>query len=140
MTNRTRWVVTVAVALAVAAPAALPDASDGFPISTYPMFTSDRGRVIALDTVVLVDGDDRDRLSPEVVGGTDEIVLAAVIVGDAVDGGRDALERLCREVAERVGRSGTVEIVTETHDTIALLQDDAPPLHVQVHHRCEADA
>jgi hypothetical protein len=131
-------VVTLGVALAVAAPAVLPGASDGFPISTYPMFTSDRDRVIDLDTVVLVEGEERDRLSPEVIGGTDEIVLAAVIVGDAVRGGPVELERLCREVAARVDRPGTVEIVTETHDTIDLLQDDAPPRAVEVHHRCEA--
>jgi hypothetical protein len=140
MRNGTRWVVTVGVALAVVAPAVLPDAADGFPISTYPMFTSDRDRVIDLHTVVLVDGARRDRLSPQMVGGTDEIVLAAVIVGNAIQAGRTELERLCREVAARVDEPGTVEIVTETHDTIELLQEDAPPLRVEVHHRCRADA
>ncbi len=138
MTNRTRWVVTVAVALAVLAPAVLPGGADGFPISTYPMFTSDRGRVVALDTVVLVDGDGRHRLSPEVIGGTDEIVLAAVVVSDAIDGGTVTLDRLCREVVARVDRAGTVEVVTERHDAVALLQRDEPPLEVEVHHRCEA--
>ena len=138
MTNRMRWVVTVAVAVAVLAPTVLPGGADGFPISTYPMFTSDRGREVALDTVVLVDGDGRHRLSPAVIGGTDEIVLAAVVVTDAVDGGPVAMDRLCREVAGRVDRAGTVEIVTERHDTVALLQDDEPPVEVEVHHRCEA--
>jgi hypothetical protein len=103
------------------------------------MFTSDRDRVIDLHTVVLVEGDRRDRLSPQVIGGTDEIVLAAVIVGNAINAGGAELERLCREVAARVDRPGTVEIVTETHDTIELLQDDAPPLEIDVHHRCRAD-
>ena len=138
MRNGTRWVVTVGVVLAVGAPAVLPGADDGFPISTYPMFTSDRGRVMSLDTVVLVTGDGRERLSPEAIGGTDEIVLAAVIVGDAVDEGPAALQRLCREVAERVDRPGTVEIVTERHDTVALLQDGAAPVEIEVHDRCEA--
>jgi hypothetical protein len=138
MTNRMRWVVTAGVAVAVLAPAVLPGGADGFPISTYPMFTRDRGRVVALDTVLLVDGDGRHRLSPAVIGGTDEIVLAAVIVGDAVAGGPVALDHLCREVAARVDRTGTVEIVTERHDTVALLQDDQPPVDVDVHHRCEA--
>ena len=139
MTDRTRWLLTVAVALAVFAPAVLPAASDGFPISTYPMFTSTRGQVMALDTVVLINGDDRARLSPTAVGGTDEIVLAAVTVTNAIRGGPDALDRLCQEVAERVDGPGTIEIVTETHDTVALLQDDAEPLEVRVHHRCPAD-
>lgn len=138
MTNRMRWVVTACVAAAVLTPAVLPGGADGFPISTYPMFTSDRGREVALDTVVLVDGDGRHRLSPKVVGGTDEIVLAAVVVGDAIAGGPVELDRLCREVAARVDRTGTLEIVTERHDAVALLRDDEPPVDVEVHHRCEA--
>lgn len=141
MTDRTRRIVTVLVAAAVLAPAALPDASDGFPISTYPMFTSDRGRVMALDTVVLVapPDDDRTRLSPRTISGTDEIVQAAVIVSNAIAGGPSTLAALCREVAGRVDGPGTIEIVTETHDTVALLQDDAEPLEVRVHQRCPAD-
>jgi hypothetical protein len=62
-----------------------------------------------------------------------------VIVGNAIHAGRTELERLCREVAGRVDGPGTIEIVTETHDTIELLQDDAPPLEIEVHHRCQAD-
>jgi hypothetical protein len=138
MTDRMRWLVTVGVALAVLAPAFLPGGADGFPISTYPMFTSDRGRVVDLDTVVLVDGGDRRRLSPEVIGGTDEIVLASATVSRAIRAGPAALERLCREVAGRVGRADTIEVVTERHDTVALLQDDAPPLRTTVHERCVA--
>ena len=133
-----RWVVTVAAALAVLAPALLPSDADGFPISTYPMFTADRGRVVRLDTVVLVRDGERERLSPEVVGGTDEIVLAAVMVSNAIGDGPVGLERLCSEVAARVDAVGTIEIVTERHDAVALLRDDAPPTDVQVHHRCEA--
>jgi hypothetical protein len=136
VTNRTRWLVTVAVATAVVLPAVLPGEADGFPISTYPMFTAERGRVMALDTVVLVDGERRERLSPEEIGGTDEIVLAAVTVNRAISAGGETLERLCTEIAARIDRPGTVEIVTETHDTVALLQDDAAPSAVQVHERC----
>ena len=65
-------------------------------------------------------------------------VLAAVTVSNAIHDGPTALDRLCREVAGRVDRAGTIEIVTETHDTVALLQDDALPLQVRVHERCEA--
>lgn len=138
MTNRTRWLVTVGVALAVLAPALLPGGADGFPISTYPMFTADRGRVVDLDTVVLVDGGQRRRLSPEVIGGTDEVVLASATVSRAIRGGPATLAQLCREVAGRVDRPGTVEVVTERHDTVALLQDGAPPLRTTVHERCVA--
>src|SRR5690349_3504801 len=84
VTNRGRWLLTLAVGAVVLAPAALPDAEDDFPISTYPMFTTERGEVVDLDTAVLVDDDGRHRLSPETIGGTDEIVAAAVTVSNAV--------------------------------------------------------
>jgi hypothetical protein len=103
------------------------------------MFTADRGQVIDLDTVVLVDGAHRSRLSPEVIGGTDEIVLASVIVSKAIRAGAAALELLCHEVAGRVDQQGTVEVVTERHDAAELLRDDAAPLHIRVHARCEAE-
>lgn len=126
----------VAVAL-VAAPAVLPDPADDFPISTYPMFTTERGRVVDLDTAVLVDAEGRHRLSPEEVGGTDEIVAAAVAVSRAIAGGPEALATLCEDIAERVDGPGTLEIVTERHDAVALLQDDAPPVDITVHEQCE---
>ena len=140
MTNRMRWLVTLAVSLLVVLPAVRPGGADGFPISTYPMFTSDRGRVMAIDTVVLMDGGRRQRLSPTTIGGTDEIVLAAVTVSNAIHDGPAALERLCREVAGRVDEPGTIEVITETHDTVDLLQADALPLEVRVHARCPASS
>lgn len=138
MGNRARWLLTLAVGGIVAAPAVWPGASDGFPISTYPMFTSDRGRIMALDTVVVVRGDERQRLSPEEIGGTDEVVLAAVTVSTAIRAGASALDRLCTEIAARLEDPGTVQIVTERHDTVALLQDGAPPVAVVVHRTCPA--
>ncbi len=130
--------VTVVVGLVVVAPALWPEPEDDFPLSTYPMFTAERGRVVGLDTAVRVDEDGRHRLSPEEVGGTDEIVAAAVAVSSAIDGGPATLAALCAHIAGRVGGPGTIEIVTERHDAVALLQDGAPPVEVTVHERCEA--
>jgi hypothetical protein len=130
--------VTVAVALVVAAPAVWPDPDDDFPISTYPMFTAERGEVVDLDTAVLVDEAGTHRLSPEAVGGTDEIVSAAVTVSRAIAEGPVALALLCAEVAERVEGAGEVRIVTERHDAVDLLREGAPALAVTVHERCEA--
>ncbi len=137
MTNRARWVVTVVAVAVVASPAVLPDPADDFPLSTYPMFTADRGRVVDLDTAVLVDVDGRHRLSPEVVGGTDEVIAAAVAVSQAVAGGLAALADLCADIADRIDSTGTVEIVTERHDAVDLLRDDAEPLATTVHHECD---
>ncbi len=130
--------VTVVAVAVVAAPALLPEPEDDFPVSTYPMFTAERGQVVDLDTAVLVDDDGRHRLSPEEVGGTDEIVAAAVAVSRAIAGGPATLATLCADIAERVDAAGTVEVVTERHDAVALLQDGAPPLATTVHHDCEA--
>jgi hypothetical protein len=137
---RARWLVTAVAAAAVLAPAAWPHASDGFPLSTYPMFTQERGRVIGLDTVVLERGGRRERLSPALVGGTDEVVLASATVQRAIGAGPAAVERLCREVAARLDRRGTVEVVTEVYDTIELLQRGAGPIEREVHGTCEAGA
>jgi hypothetical protein len=138
VTNRTRWLVTLAVGAVVLAPAVWPHASDGFPLSTYPMFTYERGRVVAIDTVVLVAGDRTERLSPELIAGTDEPVLASATVSRAIVGGPAALDRLCHEVVDRLedGRGGEVEVVTETYDTIELLRRGAPPVQTVVHGRC----
>lgn len=130
--------VTVVAVAIVAAPAVLPDPADDFPISTYPMFTAQRGRLVDLDTAVLVDEDGRHRLSPEEVGGTDEVVSAAVAVSRAIAGGPVALATLCADIAERVDGPGTIEVVTERHDAVALLEDGAAPVEVTVHHECEA--
>lgn len=136
MTRRGRWAITLAVVAVVVAPALWPGAEDDFPVSTYPMFTAERGRVVDLDTVVLVDDDGRRRLSPEEIGGTDEVVSAAVAVDRAVAAGPSAAADLCADVAERVDGPGTVEVVTERHDAVAFLRDDAPPIEVTVHARC----
>ena len=138
MTNRGRWLLTLAVGAAVVAPAVLPDAKDDFPISTYPMFTSERGEVVDLDTAVLVDDEGRHRLSPEAIGGTDEIVAAAVTVSNAIAGGSATLDLLCQDIADRVDDRGEVQIVTERHDAVDLLRDGAPAIEVTVHERCPA--
>lgn len=140
MTARARWWVTTVVAVVVVAPAVWPHASDGFPISTYPMFTSERGRVMALDTVVLADEDGaRQRLSPGAISGTDEVVLASTTVRRAIAGGRSASIRLCRDVAARVDRPGEIQVVTEVHDTVELLRDGTEPRSTVVHARCSAE-
>lgn len=138
MGNRARWLIAVVVVAAVAAPAVLPDPDDDFPLSTYPMFTAERGQVVEVATVVVVRDGERARLSPEEVGGTDEIVSAAVTVGDAVAAGPAAVAALCADVAARVTGPGELEVVTERHDAVDLLRDDAAPLAVTVHGRCPA--
>ena len=138
MTNRGRWLLTLAVGAVVLAPAFLPDAEDDFPLSTYPMFTIERGEVVDLDTAVLVDDGGRHRLSPADIGGTDEIVAAAVTVSNAIAGGSVSLDLLCQDIADRLDGPGEVQIVTERHDAVDLLREDAAALDITVHDRCPA--
>jgi hypothetical protein len=101
-------VVSAAVVVAVAVPGVRlladgRDAPDGFPLSTYPMFTRDPGGVVELPTVVAVGpGGEVERLSPQTIAGTDQVIQAGVAVGRAVRDGPAAAGALCREVAGRV--------------------------------------
>jgi hypothetical protein len=117
-----------AVALVVVAAVAWPgiasvggwDRSDGFPLSTYPMFTRDRGRVVEVPTAVALDaGGDAVRLPPTVIAATDQVLMAAAAVRRAVVEGPAAAASLCQEVASRAGGRGQeVAIVVERHDAI----------------------
>jgi hypothetical protein len=46
-------------------------------------------------------------------------------------------DRVADSVSERDEQPGTVEVVTERHDAVALLRDGAEPVAVSVHERCE---
>lgn len=113
-------VVAVLAVLAVLAPMFRSPAVDSFPLSTYPMFARDRGDEAWLDTVVgRDDGGAIVRLSPELISGSDEPVLAAASVSRALTAG--TAETLCHRVAARVADSGrdevqVVEVVSERHD------------------------
>src|SRR3954447_25866624 len=116
-------VVTVAAALVVASPTLRPSPRDGFPLSDYPMFASDAGRQAVVDTAKGLRGDgSTEVLSPQLVTGTGEVILAAATVSNAVAAGGDRSDRLCREIASRVaeapGAITQVRIATETYDAV----------------------
>jgi hypothetical protein len=142
-----RWraaVVSVLIVAAVAWPGLqwLVDdrPSDGFPISTYPMFTRDPGRIVELPTVVAVGSDGSvERLSPQAIAGTDQVIQASVAVRTAVADGPGAARALCREAAGRVSGPATLEVVIERHDAIAWSADSATePVDRQTVVSCEA--
>lgn len=117
---------------------------DSYPLSTYPMFSHERGRLSAVATVVGVDGDGEvRRLDPHLVGGTDEVMLAVTTASRAVRAGKEGSAGLCREVAERIAASSRdelvgVEVRVETHDAVAYFAgDDREPRSVTTHARCE---
>jgi hypothetical protein len=135
--------VVYAVATVAVAAVALPGFSDrdSFPLSNYPMFSYDVGRVRAIDTAVGVSpGGTYERLSPELIAGGYEVIHASKTVTKAIRAGDAAA--LCAEIAARAeGESlRAVQVVTETYDTIAWFEGDQTPLARAVHAECEVPA
>lgn len=141
--RRGALVVAAAVVVGVSLPGvrmmASGDAPDGLPLSTYPMFTDDPGRVVEHSTVVAVSPEgDVERLSPETIAGTDQVMQAARAVRQAVGAGPDATRALCHEVASRVEAPATVAVVVERHDAVAWSEGDREPLDRRTVVACEA--
>lgn len=128
----------LAVALVVA-PAARGFDRDSFPLSSYPMFAGDTERTTSVDVAVGLRADgSRVRLSPEVVGGNDEVVLASGALRDAIRAGGATLDAFCRRVAARAADEGLVEIriATERHDAVTYWDGDGEPRDEIVHTEC----
>ena len=89
----------VGASLVVLAPLLRAPKDDTYPLSTYPMFATDRGAVHEIATAVGIDTDGSVmRLSPRSIAGTDEVVLASVTVARAV--ARGEADELCAELVE----------------------------------------
>ena len=137
------YVVSVAVLTLVFSPVLRPSQRDSYPLSTYPMFSYNRGRESALPTAVGVtlDGQIR-RLSPELISGGYEPVRAFATVEASIDNGDTA--DLCQEIAERTVNSRddlvAIEVVTEVHDVVAWFEGQKEPSQRIVHARCPLDA
>lgn len=122
-------------AVVVLSPLLRSPTNDSYPLSTYPMFAADRGVVHRLATAVEIDADGRaQRLSPDLIAGTGEPVLASATVADAVRSG--TADTLCAEIAARIGPGHVIEVRTETVDVIAMIVDGAAPLSVESHAEC----
>lgn len=134
-----RWLTcsfALLIALATLAPILGPPEDDGFPLSTYPMFSRPRAQVTSLSTAVgyRTDGE-RLELSPTVIGGTREVIQASTTVAQEIAAGTG--DRFCREVLDRAPQDvATVEIVTETYDVVAYFDGTTEPQQRAVHARC----
>jgi hypothetical protein len=134
------YAITIVVLALVFSPVVRPGQPDSYPLSTYPMFSYDRGRASALPTAVGITSDEqRRRLSPELISGGYEPIRAFATVESSIANGDTA--DLCREIAARASRSGppdlvAIEVVTEVHDVIAWFEGEKEPSQRTVHARC----
>ena len=141
--------VTSALLLgATAYPAFLPPRQDGFPLSTYPMFTTGKpSRVAVMSALALGErGDDggfEATLAPSYVANA-EAMQALSTLRKSVAAGRRSARELCEQIAARVAAKGEPELaaarhvalVTQEHDAIRYLSGDTAPLSRKVHVRC----
>jgi hypothetical protein len=141
MRGRAIAIITVVAVVLVLSPALRSPARDGFPLSNYPMFATDVGSTAVVDTAVGLQADGRlVTLSPMLVTGTDEVILAASTVSNAVAGGADRASRLCAEIAGRVAGHRPevvqVRIATETLDAVGWFDGQMTPSDVEVRATC----
>ncbi len=109
-----------------------------FPISTYPMFASDRPRVVSIAHAEATGEDGRSVPVPPEAVANDEVIQAFETVRQAIRDGPAALDALCRHVARELalGPAAEVRIVTETFDAVAYFEGQEAPLSRTVHATC----
>lgn len=120
------YLLCVGVLLTMLSPVLRSPPVDGFPLSTYPMFTSPRGAAAKIYTVLGITADGQaEVLSPRLIGGDPWPSLASRVVSEAART-RAKRRALCETVAERVAAdperaSRYVELafVREVYDTSA---------------------
>lgn len=117
---------------------------DSFPLSTYPMFSYDRGRIASV-TIALARGPGGLELPiPPGFVATSETMQAMKTIAKSVRQGGERERELCRSIAERVASSPDpkfraaeeVAFVRNTVDSIDYLAGDTRPRSREVHMRC----
>lgn len=105
-------------------------ADDGYPLSTYPMFSWKRPTTLRMTYGLgMTAAGDRRYLTPRIAGSA-EVLQARAIFERAAAGGRAGLDKLCTQIASRVaahpdyGDVVTIRIVDGTHDSVDFLVRD----------------
>lgn len=146
MIRRRAQAYTLCAALlgATAAPALSDPSDDGFPLSTYPMFAEDRGRVAPVVRAVAIGTDGSERRVPAVLLANSEPMQALQTLRKTIAAGPGEAVRLCRAVASRIRASGDSELASQSRlelqtvrvDSVAYLAGEAEPVSRKVHARC----
>jgi hypothetical protein len=130
-----RWVphlVTIAFVAVVMSPLVGSPRFQSVPLSHYPMYARDAGRVVSLPTVLRAD--DGEPVSMSVLD-TDDPLVAVTRLRRTIDVGGATLVDLCVRIADRLHGDGVI-IATERRDSVAHLQGRESLLDRQVHVRC----
>jgi hypothetical protein len=136
-----RILVTAGVVGALVAPVLAN--RDSFPLSTYPMYSRERGGQVTLATAQAVAADgSTSTLSLGVIGNSDDPLIVAGELREAIRD--DRADGRCREIASRATSwSGlavdavAIEVVTERHDVVAQVRGDDSLVGRDVYARCE---
>ena len=116
---------------------------DGFPLSTYPMYSRARGEAVTFPTAQAVDENGATSpLTLAIIGDSDDPLIVAGELRDVIRDGR--AEQRCEEIARRaLGWDGlpaagvSIEVVTERHDVVAQVEGGESLLGRSVHASCE---
>lgn len=140
---RRLWIAvfSAGVLLAVLWPMLREPRVDGFPLSTYPMFSHGRDKAQAqIFHVVGFSTEGRHRPVPPELVGTEEIMQAYQTVRVAIRRGHAA--ELCQRAAQLVAADpdhadiDRLEVRSDTYDSIAYFAGDKKPRGTRVHARC----
>ena len=140
MGRRARILITAGVVGALVAPVVLD--RDGFPLSTYPMYSRARGNAVTFATAQAVDdAGSTTTLTLGVIGDSDDPLIVAGELRDAIRDGR--AQQRCAEIALRAAEwddlppdTTTIDVVTERHDVVAQVEGDPSLLDRTVHASC----
>jgi hypothetical protein len=140
MGRRARILITAGVVGALVAPVALD--RDGFPLSTYPMYSRSRGDAVSFATAQAVDASGVvTTLTLAVIGDSDDPLVVAGELRDAIRDGR--AQQRCVEIARRAAEwdglapdTATIDVVTERHDVVARVEGMSSLLDRTVHASC----
>ena len=119
---------------------------DSFPLSSYPMFTTARTRVV-LYAVVGLRHEEEDLAHPEVIPprvvGHPEVMQAAVLVRRAARQGPLAQRQFCEQVAAAVATAAdfahvqTLVVVRDVYDPLRYFTAEGQRLERTPLHRCK---
>jgi hypothetical protein len=134
------YLLFAATLAVVVSPALAGSPKDDFPLSTYPMFASNKDTKTTVDQAVGLGESEPVVLGPRFMG-TDEVLQARAVLSRAVRSGHAST--LCAEIAARVAADPAladvrqIEIRNVTHDSIRYFAEkDRSPLAQRTHVRC----